>query len=156
MRKMDFFFEGQFLATPGSSRCSRPFTDTIHCQNSGFFKWGRVKGRRGVAEMMLCKQYFFSLGQIFIDCLQLFDQQVLLEKLLSNPDWHSRPKRCEAARCERKICFQQALKFQKRLVIESDMVNILSTYSRALKTPPDGLSRKARIMLLARKALFLS
>src|SRR5579859_3517413 len=82
-------------------------------------------------------------------------KQVLLEQLLAQPYGDRHAEGPEAAGSERKVRLQQALELQERLVVESDVVDLLELEVPFGKAVLDGVHGKTRIVLLARKALFL-
>src|ERR1700680_1870552 len=82
-------------------------------------------------------------------------QELFLKQLLTSPQRHRHAEGTETARRKREIRFHQPFKFQKGLVIEDDIVKILQADARFRKAIGNGIFWETRVMLLARKSLFL-
>src|SRR5262249_35638874 len=87
--------------------------------------------------------------------LQLALEQRLLEKLLPKPHRDRHREGLQAPGSEREIRFQEPLELEERLVVEHDVVDRVQVYSRLAQAVLDGMARKARVVLLSGKALFL-
>ena len=86
---------------------------------------------------------------------QLLHQVRLLEQLLAAPHGHRHTERTESGGGERQVRLEEALEFQKGLVVERDMVDLGGTDLRHFEAVLDGVPREARVVLLAREALLL-
>ena len=85
----------------------------------------------------------------------LFRHLLAYPKLLAQPQRHRQKERAQAPRRVVEIGFKQPLEFQKRLVVEGDVVEFGGRDSSVLQAELDGARREAMVMLLAREALFL-
>src|SRR5438270_3425503 len=83
-------------------------------------------------------------------------EQRLLEQLLFEPHRDGHRERAEASWRERHIGLQQTLELQEWLVVEDDVVDPIERHPRLAQAVVDGVSGKARVVLLAREPLFLS
>ena len=86
---------------------------------------------------------------------QVLLQQALLHQLLFQPHRHGRHKGAEPARRKRQIGLQQPLKFDQRLLIKHDCAEVRQSDAPLAQTVANRLGGKPRIVLLARKPLFL-
>ena len=53
------------------------------------------------------------------------------------------------------VFLDQALELQQRLVVKHNVIQLFKGRARRVKTILDGMDRQARVVLLARKTLFL-
>ena len=107
-----------------------------------------------MAQMMLAEQQLAGV-EILRKLLQFVAQQALLEQLLLEPQRDRHLERAEAARRQRDIGLQQPLEFEKRLVVEHDMVKTVGGNSRLCETIGNGVVWKRSIVLFSGKALLL-
>src|SRR5688572_18216074 len=97
------------------ARC-RPFADTIDRQDCRALKRRRIKSRRGMRLVMLCKQdRSFKAGPAA--------QLLACPKLFGEPDGHRLYKRAKSARGKIYICLEQPFKSEQRLVVKCDMID---------------------------------
>src|SRR5690606_18521303 len=106
-------------------RRRRPLADAVHRQHGGAIERRRVKGARGVAQVMLGEQQLLPPVDVVVEPLELAHEQAFLEQLLLEPYGQRGLERCEAARREREVRLEQALELQERLVVERDAVELL-------------------------------
>ena len=88
--------------------------------------------------------------------LQRLFQVGLLKQLVLDPKGDGHAERLEAARRIGKVGLQQALEFDERLFKEDNVVDAIQINLACVQTVLNGLAGKARVMLLAAKALLLS
>ena len=155
MGKVDFLGNRELAAAPDPGRRRRPFADPVHGEHGGLFKRGGVKGRRGVAEVMLGKEQLFESAEILIDRSKLFQQHILLKQLFAQPHRHGGAEGAEATRRKGQISLQQPLEFEERLVIKGDAVDTARRNAGVGQAPADRVHRKAGIVLLAAEAFLL-
>src|SRR5262245_10941403 len=108
-----------------------------------------------MAEMVLAKHQLGRIGKIGIDLGQLAAQQTLLEQLLADPYRQRGEERFETAGREGEVGVEQTLEFQEGLVVEDDVIDVLTRDPRILKAPSNRVCGKRCIGLLAGEALFL-
>lgn len=77
------------------------------------------------------------------------------ENLFLDPDRHGGQKAFQAARRESVVGLQQALEFQKRLVVKNHGRDLIQADGAFFQHIAHGLGRKIRIVLFAGKALFM-
>src|SRR6266581_613710 len=82
-------------------------------------------------------------------------QHAFLEQLLLQPDRNSLAERLKAAWREGEIGFEKALEFEERLFVEHDVVEFGRLDIGRGKTIANRRHWKIRIVLAARKTLFL-
>src|SRR4029453_15180036 len=86
---------------------------------------------------------------------QLVPQHLLLKELFTNPQRDRHPERREALRSEREIGLEQSLEFEKRLVVENDMVDVVQSDAACFEAVGQCATREVGIVLLAREAPLL-
>jgi hypothetical protein len=82
-------------------------------------------------------------------------KKVSQQELFFQPHRHGGKKRLETTRRETEVGFEEPLEFDKRLVIEHNVFEILDSDPSFVQTILNGMTRETWIMLLSRKALFL-
>ena len=82
-------------------------------------------------------------------------QVEFLKQFLSQPERNGHGERPKAAGCKGEIGLQQPLELEKGLVVERHIVHIIEPDAACLQAIPNGVPRKARVMLLAREPFFL-
>jgi hypothetical protein len=85
----------------------------------------------------------------------LLPKKVSQQELFFQPHGHGGKKRLETTRRETEVGFEEPLEFDKRLVIEHNVFEILDSDPSFVQTILNGMTWKTWIMLLSRKALFL-
>src|SRR5262245_24823327 len=105
--------------------------------------------------MVLGKQELGGVCQTRVELRQLLVQQPLLIELVLDPQRHRCAKRCKATRHEREIGFDQPVEFEKRLVVEHDVVDVPTTVTGFRQAVADGMRRKVAVVLLSGEALLL-
>src|SRR4029079_15834156 len=110
---------------------------------------------RGVAEVMLGKKQALVPIDARFEILQFLEQRAALEELVLHPDRQRGAKRREALRREGEIGLEQPLELEERLVVDRDEVDLGRPRARRLQARGDRVVREARVVLLAREALFL-
>src|SRR5580700_2439566 len=91
-----------------------------------------------------------------IGMLQAAVQLAPQVQFLLEPQRHGHKKRLEADRCIGEISLEQPLKLEERLVVKSDIVELIGPQAGFAQAEVDRLLRKAFVMFLPREALFLS
>src|SRR5687768_14339879 len=104
-----------------------PLADTVERQDHCLLERGRIERAGCVTLMMLREEQLSTHVRASVDRRKFFEQKTLLEELFPQPHRHREPKGGETARRETKIRLEQPLEFEKRLVVESDMVDIGET-----------------------------
>ncbi len=105
--------------------------------------------------VMFAEQQPFLPIEVGLPLLHLIAQQRLLKELFLQPQRHGHAEGVEAARREGKVCLEQALELQERLVVESYVVDVGKLEAGRIQAVLHGVFRKARVVLLAREALLL-
>jgi hypothetical protein len=82
-------------------------------------------------------------------------KEVSQQELFFQPHGHGGKKRLETPRRKTEVGFEEPLEFDKRLVIEHHVFEILDSDPSFIQTILNGMTWKTWIMLLSRKALFL-
>jgi len=78
------------------------------------------------------------------------------QRILSvEPDRHGRHEGSDPARREPEVGLEQALEFQKRLVVKGDMTQLLERHAALPQAVTHGVPREAGVMFPASEALFL-
>src|SRR5437870_12270531 len=98
--------------------------------------------------VMLSEKHLAFVAALFRDLLPD-------PKLLAQPQGHRHDERSQTARRIVEIGLQQALKFQKRLVIESNQINFIAFDPGVVETELYGVCGKTVVVLLAGEAFFL-
>jgi hypothetical protein len=108
-----------------------------------------------MAEVVLGEQQLAvpAIGRVML--AELLEQEVLQEQLLAQPQRDRHAKRLEATWRECQVGLQQALELQEGLVVEDHAVDVAQADARLLEAVLHGVDREARVVLLAREALFL-
>ena len=142
MREMQFLEYLQPVAIAGRDRGGRPLADAVHRQHGGFGERRRKKGRRGVALVMLAEQQPAPPVEIRIEGGEAIAQQAFLEQLLLQPDRYRHVEGAEAARREGDIGFDQALEFEKRLVVKGNVIDRAEADAGMVETVAHGIVGK--------------
>jgi hypothetical protein len=118
---------------------------------------GREEGGCGMGFVMLSEKKLRQL--LFAEARRasqnFLPKEVSQQELLFQPHGHGGKKRLETTRSETDIGFEEPLEFDKRLVIEHNVFEILDSDTSFVQTILNGMTWKTWIMLLSRKALFL-
>src|SRR5690606_38067052 len=93
-----------------------------------------------------------SLRVLSVQPLANLPRQV---EFLVNPAGQRRGERSEYARRVLEIRFEKAFELQQRLVVETDVVQLLRREPRFLEAVVDGVGGKTRVVLLPREPLLL-
>src|SRR5665811_1973545 len=101
----------------------------------------------------------FDKGRLLVEVLGKFPefvaQQAFLKQFLPQPERDRHLERAEPARRQRDVGLQQPLEFEKRLVVEHDMVKLVGRNAGLRKAIGDGVVRKRGVVLAAGKTLLL-
>src|SRR6266436_827922 len=92
--------------------------------------------------------------EILHPALELAFDQVLLKEFLLEPQGHRHSEGSEPARREGKVRLEQPLELEKRLIIESNVGDLIETACLG-QAILDGIAGKTGVLFLAREALFL-
>ena len=134
-------------------RCS-PLADAIHCQNGGILKRRWVKRTGGMTEMMFRKKKVMVPVKLAM-ALNLPLKKSLLKEFLANPNRDRHLERAQTLGSHSEICLKQSFKFQERLVVENDIVDVFEGYALRFQTIRNSMGGETRVVLLTGKALFL-
>src|SRR5438034_739245 len=154
MREVDLARHRDVVALPLAKRRRRPFADAVHRENDSLAEGRGIERARRVALMVLREKQPGLPVEILHPALELAFDQVLLEQFLLEPQRHRHAEGSEPARRESKIGLKQPLEFEKRLIIKSNIVDLVETAGER-QTVFDGIPRKTGVLLFAREALFL-
>ena len=155
MREMQLLEQRELVAAADRGRRRAPFADAVHGEHHRILERRGIERARRVAHVMLGEQEPVRAVEIRIDVLEPAQQHVLLEQLFPDPDRDRHRERSEAARREAEIGFEQPLEFQERLLVEHDIIDVLERDTGLFEAIANRVDRKARVVLLAREALFL-
>src|SRR5512145_1077904 len=100
--------------------------------------------------MVLCIQ------DLSIIAVKALPNLPVMKKLFLDPQRAGLHELRDAARCHAKIRLEDALKFQERLVVETDVRQIFDSYFAKIKTILDRIRRERSVALLARETFLLS
>src|SRR5262245_36062535 len=150
MRKVHLVSEldGVAAASPEASR--RPFADAVERENGGFLERRRKERARRVRFVMRCEDQPLLVPAV--ETTLHLSRQV---ELLRQPDGHGLEKRLEALGGIRQVRFEKALELQEWLVVEADVIELISRNPRCVEAIVDGVGREPLIVVLAREPLFL-
>jgi len=87
--------------------------------------------------------------------INLVLNQLLHPQFLLDPQRDRHHERTNAGWGIGKISFKNSFEFNKRLIIKTNVIQIVALYSALLQAVIDGMDWKGKIMLFAGKALFL-
>ena len=87
--------------------------------------------------------------------LQFTSNDVFLKQLFAYPNRNCHSERLKTTWCKGEIGLEEAFKFQKRLLIEYDVVDVIEFRMPFLQTITDRVSGKTGVLFLARETLFL-
>jgi len=107
-----------------------------------------------MAQMMLAEQQPAGV-EIFGKFPYFIAQQAFLKQLFLEPERDRHLERAKSARRQRDVGLEQPLEFEKRLVIEHDMIEFRGCHACLVKTVGDRVVRKRGIVLASRETLFL-
>ena len=130
MRKEDLLHNLKLVALADGGGTGGPFPDAIHREDNRFFKGRREEGAGRVALMVLGKQQPVFPIEALAERFELVVQESFLKQFFTRPQRHRHAEGTETTRREREICFHQAFEFQKRLVIEDDVVQVFQSGTR--------------------------
>ena len=145
MGKVNLFLDLETVPLPDRGRRGRPLAHAVHREHDGLSERRREERTRRMAEMVLAEEQL----------AELFEQQVLQEKLLPQPQGDRHTEGPEPARREGQVGLEQALELEEGLVVEDDAVNTAQPEPGLAHAVADRVSGKPGIVLLAREALFL-
>jgi hypothetical protein len=109
-----------------------------------------------VREMMLRKQQFHFLFVELLDFCQLLIDQSLEKHFLLEPDRNSGDERGKSLRNEGIIRFQKPLKFEQRLIIEGNGIELVDGCATIFQAEFHRIGWKIGIVFLAGKTFLLS
>src|SRR5918993_5045301 len=157
MRKWNVPERSQSIAFAKPSRRGRPLSDTIHAQHCSLVVRGREEGGCGMGFVMFPEKKLWQLP--FVEARRasqnFLPKEVSQQELFFQPHGHGGKKRLETARGKTDVGFEEPLEFDKRLVIEHNVCEILDSDPSFVQTILNGMTWKTWVMLLSRKALFL-
>ena len=93
--------------------------------------------------MMLGEQQAPFKIELRPEAAQRIPQQLPLEQLLADPKRQGHGERAQPAGREGQVGLEQALEFQKRLVVEDDVIDGLERHAFALQAVSDGVTRES-------------
>ena len=129
------------------TRCG-PFPNTVYGQKSRFLKRRREKSGGSVGLVVFRKKNHTLIMDLVLD--QLLHPQFLLD-----PQRNRHHERADAGWCISKISFKNSFEFNKRLIIKTDIIQLIALDSALLEAIMDSMTWKGKVMLFAGKALFL-
>jgi hypothetical protein len=151
MRKAQFLQQFNRVAAPAANGRRRPFPHRVDGQNGRLGEGRRIEGAGGVGLVMRREEDRTIRAQARQFLADGFAQVQFPSQPVGNHFRESPP----SARRHRQIRFQQAGEFQHRLVIENDAVQVRRLQPAVTQAKLDGLPRKIRLVLDARKPFFL-
>src|SRR2546427_9318402 len=155
MGKVNLFLDLETVPLPDRGRRGRPLAHAVHREHDGLSERRREERTRRMAEMVLAEEQLLVPDPVASDFAELFEQQVLEEKLLPQPQGDRHTEGPEPARREGQVGLEQALELEEGLVVEDDAVNTAQPEPGLAHAVADRVSGKPGIVLLAREALFL-
>ena len=155
MRELDLLHHAQLAPAPERDGSGGPLADAVHGEHRGALERRRVVRARRVAEMVLGEQQPLVPVDAALDGFQLLQERAALEQLVLHPHRQRGAERREAARRKGEIGLEQPLELEERLVVERDIVDLRGTRAGRLEARANRVVWEARVMLLAREALFL-
>src|SRR3954465_6896816 len=105
--------------------------------------------------MMLGEKQALGYSVDIGDFRELVGEQLLLEKLLLQPERNCHAEGAETTRRESQIGFEQPFEFQERLVIKRDLIDVFEIDAGRLEAVADRALGKAAVVALARKPFLL-
>src|SRR5215469_12916176 len=105
--------------------------------------------------MMLGEEEPLFPIEIGCEFSKLVPQQMLEEELFAQPERNGHPEGAEAIRSKRQIGLEQPFEFQKRLVVEDDVIGFIEIDAALAQAVFDRLPREACILLLAGETFLL-
>src|SRR5690606_8253615 len=106
-------------------------------------------------EMMLREKQLLLLRIKRTQVAQLPFDHPAQKQLFTDPPWHRRCKRADATGNKVIVGLKKTLKFQQRLVVKDNQVNVRQLESAVLQAKADCLRRKVGVVLFSRKPFFL-
>src|SRR5271169_4934431 len=155
MGKVNFLQHVNALISADPRTCRGPFSDTVDCEDQRLVEGRRIKGASRVAPVMLGEQQLALPVEARRPRPEPLANQVLLKQFLLEPQWQSYAERSKTARREGEIRLEQPFEFQKRLLVEHDIIKPVEGQGTLLETVANRILRVARILLFTGKALFL-
>ena len=155
VREMDLLLDFQAVAPADRRRGRRPLAHAVHGEHDGLVKRRREKRARRMAQVVLAEEQLFVPPAAARYLPQLLHEQVFQKQLLPQPQRDRHAEGPVASRREAQIGLEQALELHERLVVEHHSVEIPQRDAALGQAVADGVKREARVVLLARKALFL-
>ncbi len=155
MREVNFFPHLQLVPAPNGKRSGGPLADSIHRQDCGLLKWRRKKCARRVSDMMFAEDQPFLPIDVFAELAQTFYQEIFLEKFFFAPQRNRHGEGAEPSGRNGQVSLEQSFKFQQRLVVEDHPIQIAGINRSFPQTVGQRVTRKARVMFLAREPFLL-
>src|SRR5215471_21638441 len=119
---MDLFEDFELISAAAGDGRSGPFAHAVHGKHGGFVKRRAEECAGGMALVMLGEEELLRSGRTV--SAELLDQHVLLKELFANPHGNRHAERLQSARRKREVSFEETLEFQKRLVVEGDVIDV--------------------------------
>ena len=105
--------------------------------------------------MVMAKQNLFFFNGAQPERLQLLQYEAFLKNLFLDPNRYGLDERAEAPWRECQIGFQKPVKGQQRLVVKSDVIDVIERQSALVQAIGGGQAGKFGVMLDPVEALFL-
>ena len=142
----DLAIERDVLIAPDARRSRRPLAHAIHRYNGRLFKWRNEKRARRVRHMMIIKNYFALV-------LKFLANDRADEKLPLDPMRNRLGERLHPSGEIMQKGKHQAFEFDERLIVKSDVIEILHLAAGLAQAVLDGVFGEIRVVLYAREAL---
>ena len=129
VRKVELVREIDAVAAAGAVAGGGPLAHAVDGKNGGFFE---RRGKEGAGRVRLV-----VLGEdesLFITVVQSATHFAREIEFFLEPDRHGRHERPKANGRKGQVGFQQPLEFQKRLVVEADVIELLGPSARPLSS----------------------
>src|SRR5258708_7833712 len=149
MRKVQFAEHLDLVAAPGTEACRRPFAHTVHREKRRIGIRRREKCRGRVRFVMFWKNNFSCKALKF-----RLDER-LHPDAFANPKWNRHEKTFQSVGRIRKIAVQDAIKFQKWLFVERDVIHVADFYATFAQTIFDRIFWKGRVVFFAGESFLL-
>jgi hypothetical protein len=148
MREFDLSNYLKLISLSDTEAVGSPLTNPIDRENSRVLVWRWIEGGPCVALMVLSEKYLTFVSELTLD-------RIRDPKLVFEPHRKRSRVRGEPLGSGCKVGLQEALKLEDRLIVESDVINVVDRQSLRLQTVLGRVLRKLWVMLLPGPPLLL-